>query len=435
MTVSQLTTAIKSELETTFPLVHVQGEITNFKPHSNGHYYFDLKDAEAKIPAVFFRAKQAPLSRPPKEGDQVVVTGALTVYPPHGRYQLIVKEFQFAGVGALLLKFEELKKKLHTRGWFDPKHKKPLPTFPRCIGVVTSPTGAVIHDIIHVLRRRSPGFHLILNPVSVQGEHAAAQIAQAIVDFNRYQLADVLIVGRGGGSLEDLWPFNEECVAQAIFESKIPIISAVGHETDVTLADFVADVRAPTPSAAAEIVLAHKTHYLQHLHTTALQLRHCIEQLIDKRKREVLAIKRHPLIATPLSLLHPSLQHLDYLKGGIDQRFGQHLTMKRLALEEKQRSLKWLNPRAQLRHRCEKLVHLSKQLSAGTHMRLQLNRQRLKQLVQELKALDPKNVLKRGYAILFDEKAHLVIASVKHLTPQTVVKAMLADGEIHMKVQ
>ena len=188
----------------------------------------------------------------------MIVKGALSVYPPHGKYQMLVRSLSYMGMGELLLKLEALKKKLQALGWFDKEHKKPLPKFPRTIGVVTSPTGAVIKDIIQVLSRRASGFQLILNPVRVQGAEAPFEIAQAIAEFNRHQLADVLIVGRGGGSLEDLWAFNEEVVAKAIFESTIPIVSAVGHESDVTLADFVADVRAPTPSAAAEIVSAER---------------------------------------------------------------------------------------------------------------------------------------------------------------------------------
>lgn len=358
LTVSQLTHAIKSKLETSFTLVQVQGEISNFKPHSSGHYYFDLKDAEAKIPAVFFRAKHQTLPRSAKEGDHVVALGSLTVYPPHGRYQLIIKELRFVGLGELLLKFEALKNKLHKLGWFDAEHKQLLPSFPKRIGVITSPTGAVLRDIIHILRRRSPGFHLIVNPVLVQGEGAAQQIAQAIVDFNRYQLADVLIVGRGGGSLEDLWAFNEECVAKAIFESNIPIISAVGHETDVTLSDFVADVRAPTPSAAAELVLAEKARQIHFLQNIRQQLDRLTQQLLDKRKRELTALQRHPLLATPFTLLHVPLQRIDHFKTQLEQKIQQILHLKRSHLQERSKALSWLNPLAQLQ---QKKIFLTRQ--------------------------------------------------------------------------
>ncbi len=265
LTVSQLTNAIKLNLESTFPRIHLQGEISNFKVQTSGHLYFSLKDVHAQISVVMFKADASLLKIMPKAGDQVIVKGALNVYPPKGNYQLIVRELAYVGIGELLQKLEALKFKLHQMGWFKNSHKKPLPRFPQRIGVVTSPTGAVIQDILNVLSRRFSGFHLILNPVKVQGEGAADEISQAIEDFNRYQSVDVMIVGRGGGSLEDLWAFNEEIVAKAIFHSQIPIISAVGHETDHCIADYVADVRAPTPSAAAEIVIAEKKQQIDYL--------------------------------------------------------------------------------------------------------------------------------------------------------------------------
>jgi len=434
LTVTQLTQAIKSQLESGFPHVRVEGEISNFKPHSSGHYYFDLKDAEAKIPVVFFRAKQQPLPRPPKEGDRVVLVGSLTVYPPHGRYQFIVKEMHFAGLGDLLLKFEALKAKLQKLGWFDAKHKQPLPSFPKRIGVVTSPTGAVLRDMIHILRRRSPGFHLILNPVLVQGEGAAQQITQAIQDFNRYQLADVLIIGRGGGSLEDLWAFNEESVAQAIFESKIPIISAVGHETDVTLSDFVADVRAPTPSAAAEMVLSEKTRHLKQLSEGRTRLDHLLRQLLERRQRELAALKRHPLIAIPLSLLHIPYQRLDGFKTQLERVWQRAVTLKKLHLQERLKALRWLNPLVQLQQKKELLRRQDELLQRCLQQRLAFQKERLSRLMQQLSSLDPRNVLKRGYAILFDEKVNSVIASTEDLTPQAVVKALLSDGQATMVV-
>ena len=237
LSVTELTSAIKAVIEPSFQGIAVKGEISNFKLQSSGHLYFTLKDAGSQISAVLFKGNAACLNKMPKEGDQVVAKGEISLYAPRGQYQIIVRELQFLGLGDLLLKLQQLKEQLQMRGWFDPAHKKKLPKLPKRIGVVTSPTGAVIQDILQVLTRRFAGFHVILNPVKVQGEGAAQEIAQAISDFNRLKLADVLIVGRGGGSIEDLWAFNEEVVAKAIFESDIPIISAVGHETDFTIAD------------------------------------------------------------------------------------------------------------------------------------------------------------------------------------------------------
>jgi exodeoxyribonuclease VII large subunit len=258
LSVTELTSQIKQQLETGFSSIYVKGEISNIKLQASGHYYFTLKDAGSQISCVLFKGHTKALSRAPKEGDQVVVQGDISVYAPRGNYQLLVKTIEYVGIGTLLMQLHMLKEKLQAEGLFDKSRKKLLPRFPKIIGVITSPTGAVIQDILTVLERRSSGMHLILNPVKVQGEGSAEEIARAIDDCNRYAICDVLIVGRGGGSLEDLWAFNEEIVVRAIARSQIPIISAVGHETDVSLSDFVADVRAPTPSAAAEICTAEK---------------------------------------------------------------------------------------------------------------------------------------------------------------------------------
>lgn len=428
LTVSQLTAAIKRQLEGGFPSFIVQGEISNFKPHSSGHLYFDLKDAEAKIPCVLFRAQTGGMSRMPKDGDQVRLKGSLTVYAPHGRYQMLVKEMEFAGVGELLLKLEELKRKLAERGWFDPIHKKPLPKFPRTIGVITSPTGAVIRDIIHVLSRRSSGFHLLLNPVRVQGSEAAQEIAQAIQFFNQHPV-DVLIVGRGGGSLEDLWAFNELVVVEAIFNSKIPIISAVGHETDFTLSDFVASVRAPTPSAAAELAISETTAHLQNLKKFKQSFTHSLTHLIKRNKERLENFKRHPLFASPYALLAPPLQKLDELREKIDAAMQLQLIKKRLHIQGKQKELDALKPTVLLSAFRGQLTLFEKRLNLSIHSRLSVLKERLAQRVQNLLALDPKNVLRRGYSILFDPKTGSVIMSKNEMEPGKKIRALLSDGE------
>jgi len=254
-TVSELTREIKQVLETGFPCLWVEGEISNFKRHSSGHLYFTLKDENSQIRCAMWRYRANDLIFRPEDGMKVLVQGNLQVYEPGGYYQIIVQQVQPAGVGELQLAFEQLKKKLYAEGLFDEAHKKPIPIFPERIGVITSPTGAAIRDIISVITRRFPIAQIILAPVRVQGPGAKEEIVQAIQDFNEFGEVDVLIVGRGGGSLEDLWAFNEEVVARAIFTSKIPIISAVGHEIDFSISDFVADRRAPTPSAAAEMAV------------------------------------------------------------------------------------------------------------------------------------------------------------------------------------
>ncbi len=284
-TVSEITFAIKKNLETSFVNVRIKGEVTNLRRQSSGHIYFSLKDENSQISAVLFQGSASRLERLPKEGDQIVVEGSLSLYAPRGTYQIVVQSVTYDGLGALLLRFQELKNELKNLGWFATERKKPLPKFPKTIAVITSPTGAVIRDIIHVLSRRMKGFHLLVYPVKVQGEGAKEEIAKAVSECNRIpNLADVLIVARGGGSLEDLWAFNERIVAEAIFNSKIPVISAVGHETDFSLSDFVADVRAPTPSAAAEIVSQEESHLLKNLAHWHKTLSTYLSQILKHKK-------------------------------------------------------------------------------------------------------------------------------------------------------
>ncbi len=434
ITVSQLTAAIKNQLESRFAKLTVEGEITNCKLHSSGHLYFDLKDAGAKIPAVFFYVKKV-LSRLPKEGDRVVIKGAISVYPPHGKYQIIARSLEYQGVGELLVRLEQLKKKLELRGWFDRDKKKALPPFPQKIGVVTSPTGAVIRDIIHVLSRRYAGFQLVLNPVRVQGSEAAYEIAEAIDQMNAYNLCDVLIVGRGGGSLEDLWPFNEEIVAKAIFESRIPIVSAVGHETDVTLADFVADVRAPTPSAAAEIVTAEKQERLAYLAKMRQHLSSTLLHQVKQRRIQLNGYARHPLFASSYALISGPLQRLDEIKTRMDTLVQQQVAKRRYLLAGREKEARALKPTNQLNAFRQKLDQQKKRLDQSIQNTLVMNKRQLKEIIQQLKALDPKNVLKRGYSILFALNESSVIVSAQELTPGKKIEALLSDGKATLRVE
>ena len=267
--VSELTVRIRDLLEGAFRDLWVEGEVSNFRAAQSGHLYFTLKDEKSQIRCVCFRDQVRGLKFRPEDGLHVTVRGSLSVYEPRGEYQIYVTHIEPVGLGALQLAFEQLKKKLAAEGLFDAGRKKPLPVLPRCIGVVTSPTGAAIRDILRVLKRRFPNVHVSLYPVKVQGEGAAAEIVRAIRHFNRGSVVDVLIVARGGGSFEDLWAFNEEIVARAIAESEIPVITGIGHETDFTIADFVADLRAPTPSAAAEIVVVRARNSNGTLPTTS----------------------------------------------------------------------------------------------------------------------------------------------------------------------
>jgi exodeoxyribonuclease VII large subunit len=457
-TVSQLTQAIKLNLEGTFPDISLEGEISNFKLQSSGHLYFSLKDANAQIAAVMFRGSAGSLKALPKDGDKVIVRGALNVYPPKGGYQLVVSELTYSGIGALLLKLEELKIKIHKKGWFKKERKRPLPKFPKCIGVVTSPTGAVIQDIINVLTRRFSGFHLILNPVRVQGDGAAQEIAQAIAQFNQYELCDVIIVGRGGGSIEDLWAFNEEIVAEAIVNSKIPIISAVGHETDHCIADYVADVRAPTPSAAAEIVIAEKAQQLHHLRQLQQRLEQTLTHLLKQQRYRFNSIALQPIFTRPHALLGFWMQKLDDLRLHIDQRMKQQLDLKKLNLQGQRKRAEALQPKAQIAHMKQKIHYwqttlkaallqqinqkkrlfnheaMQKRLDQLTQRHLKADKDRLEQLTQALQAMNPKNLLSKGYSILLSEKDGSVIKSTNDVDLGEKMRLLLSDGQIGVTV-
>jgi exodeoxyribonuclease VII large subunit len=434
ITVSQLTFAIKNQIESRFATICVQGEISNAKLHSSGHLYFDLKDKEAKISAVLFKNSKWPLSRPLKEGDSVTLWGSVSLYPPHGKYQIIVKRVELAGQGVLLQQLERLKQMLKEKGWFDPEKKKALPPSPKRIGVVTSPTGAVIQDILHVLKRRLHGFHVLLYPVRVQGDEAPYEIAKAIDELNRYQLVDVMIVGRGGGSLEDLWSFNEIEVLTAIHNSDIPIISAVGHETDVTLADFVADKRAPTPSAAAEIVAKESVLYGEQLRKYRFSLVRGLQAAIIERKRRLESVKRHPYFQNPQTLMATPLQKLDETKIRLQSQMQQLLSQKRVALLEKQKKCALLDPKAQLQLLKIKLDHLKGKLYDTQINTVAIQKRRLESGANRLTALSPKNVLKRGYSILFSQKENSIIISPNQIQSGDRLRVVLSEGETEIGV-
>ncbi len=476
LTVSQLTNAIKHCLESTFPLFTVQGEISNSKLHTSGHFYFSLKDQQAQIAAIMYRKEVSNLRNLPKEGEQVVIRGAINLYPLGGKYQIIVKELKPIGLGALLLKLEELKVQLLQKGYFKKEYKKSLPKLPLKIGVVTSPTGAVIQDIIQVLTRRFPGFHLILNPVKVQGEGAAEEIVQAIQQFNQYSLVDVLIVGRGGGSIEDLWAFNEESVAEAIFNSAIPIISAVGHETDHCIADYVADVRAPTPSAAAEMVILEKAEQLEKLKRLQQRLKQTLQHVIRYQKEQLKGICRSSIFQTPYGLLGLWMQKLDDYRQNLDDGLDYRIQQKRISLESAALLTYSLKPTVQILFFQQKLMnyiktlhyylndrlanlklqlkqirdsleqiwqlqqqnryalvpidHKRKGLDQAVHRLLMLKKERLQQLMNALHSINPKNLLTKGYAIVFAEKNRTVITSISNVEKRQEIRLLLTDGEI-----
>jgi len=365
-TVSQLNALVRELLEVSFPEVWVKGEISNFRSYPSGHLYFTLKDGSSEIQAVMFQSLAAQLDFQPEDGMNVLAYGSVTVYERRGRYQLEVKRLKPAGLGRLQLAFERLKERLKAEGLFDEIHKRPIPKYPERIGVITSTEGAAIRDMISIVSRRYPLVELLIFPVKVQGEGAAEEIAQAIGLANRYHLRepiDVLIVGRGGGSMEDLWAFNEEIVARAIFHSAIPIVSAVGHEIDFTIADFVADMRAPTPSAAAELVVPRRDDLLGQ---------------VSELLRRLAALQR--------------------------ARLEDH----RLRLKMLTSSYAFRRPIRSLSEHRQTLDHLSELLIRAFRVRKQALEERLRALLGRLEAVSPLAVLSRGYAVVEDQSGRVV---------------------------
>ncbi len=349
LTVSEITRRIKTLLEGGFSSVTVQGELSNFKQHTSGHLYFTLKDEHSQIACVMWRSRAPSLRFTPEDGTRVVASGRITVYEVRGNYQLDVSVMRPLGVGELQMAFERLKNKLHAEGLFAAERKKPLPPFPERIGIVTSPTGAALQDILNILRRRFPGVTVILSPVRVQGAGAAAEIAAAIDDMNAYGDVDVMIVGRGGGSLEDLWAFNEEIVARAIARSGIPVISAVGHEIDFTIADLVADLRAPTPSAAAELVVKDRRAILDILRNSWYTLEETLQDMLQNRRQSIHHLLSSYSFNRPIDLFRQSSQRLDELKRSFSVSSAHLLSLTQERYGALDRRMAALNPRLALK--------------------------------------------------------------------------------------
>lgn len=333
LTVSQVNTYLKAVLENDSVLrsVYICGEISNFTNHyRTGHFYFTLKDENAQIKCVMFRSSASRLRFSPENGMQVIIHGRVSLYERDGQYQLYADGMQPDGTGALHLAYEQLKKKLEQRGWFDPDLKKPIPRYPMRIGVVTSPTGAAVRDILQILSRRFPLSQVVLCPVQVQGESASGEISAAIYDLNKADACDVIIVGRGGGSIEELWAFNEENVAKAVYESLIPVISAVGHETDYTICDFVADLRAPTPSAAAELAVPDRAEQTAYLSSVNRRMSSCIQSRIDSGRARIKELSSRGVMSSPLSLLDQRRMLLDSIINKISASSERMLTAKKM---------------------------------------------------------------------------------------------------------
>ena len=432
-TVSQLTAEIKTILDRNFEHLWVEGEISNLRLPGSGHLYFTLKDESAQLRAVMFRLQNRLLKFRPEDGLQVICYGRLTVYETRGEYQIVLDHMEPKGLGALQLAFEQLKERLSKEGLFDPDHKKPLPHLPQRIGIVTSPTGAAIRDILQIIDRRFANVHILLYPVRVQGAGAAQEIAQAIDELNRWPGIDVMIVGRGGGSLEDLWAFNEEAVARAIFRSQIPVISAVGHEVDFTIADFVADLRAPTPSAAAELVVRNKVELVQSLESLGRRLHYAGRTAVENRQ-ERLSSLTHRLVDPRRRLADVRLR-LDDLCVRLANSIRQSLSRKEDRLTSRADGLMLLFPGRQVAEHARRVAQLSRQMATALRTQLRLLRQRTEGCLGKLQTLSPLAVLERGYSIARVLPSKEVIRRASDLKVASRVNVKVHRGEFVARVE
>ena len=427
-----MTGLLRTSIEERFSDIWLEGELSNLRAPGSGHVYCTLKDKTSQIRAVLFRSTAVRLRFALQEGLQVIVRGRLTVYEPRGEYQIVLDTVEPKGIGALQLAFEQLKERLAAEGLFDQDRKKSIPIFPRAVGVITSLTGAAIRDILAVLRRRWPTLHILIAPVQVQGESAGRQIAEALSALNDLGSVDVIIVGRGGGSLEDLWSFNEEVVVRAIAASHVPVVSAVGHEIDVTLADFVADLRSPTPSAAAEAVvpvLAETVERLLELKVRLGQvmLRHCAfeRQRLDNGIRGVADVRFR---------LQEAAQRADDMVDRLREMVQQLLAAGRERLHGVQRNLSGLNPILAIKQGLATVPQLSKRLEGQMGVMLAQHRDRIHATLAQLNTLSPLAILGRGYSILQTAPAGKILHRAKDVGVGQELEAQLASGRLSCTV-
>lgn len=426
ISVSRLTSLLKDLLEENFSQVWVEGELSNLSQPASGHLYFTLKDSAAMLRCVMFRSSAKALKFRLEEGQSLIVRGRLSVYDQRGEYQLICEYLEPRGAGALQLAFMQLKERLAGEGLFDEQRKRPLPALPRRVGVVTSATGAAIHDILNVLGRRFAALDVLLYPVRVQGEGAAAEIARAIDELNRLQAADVLVVGRGGGSLEDLWAFNEEIVARAVHRSRIPVISAVGHETDWTICDFVADLRAPTPSAAAELVCASSDELAQRLESLQHRLRQTMQGQLALLQRRLEGLRRS--LHDPTLLLGHLGQRVDDLAERLDNGLRNLFARRREHLARLEQQLSGQHPTVRIVNLRQQLLLLSERAERRVTALLDRLAREQGEATACLHALSPLQTLARGYSVAESIEDKSVVRDVNQLTIGQQVRLRLARG-------
>jgi len=441
-TVGEITTSIKRVLETQIGLVWVTGEVSNFRAQSSGHAYFSLKDGNGQLNCVLFRGTASAEKDLLRDGQKVVVQGDLTVYEPRGQYQLVVRRVELQGVGALQLAFERLKQKLAAEGLFDPARKRPIPKFPRCLGLVTSPTGAAIRDVLHVVARRNPSLLILLAPSRVQGLGAAEEVASAVGLLNEWavtapegQRPELILVTRGGGSLEDLWSFNEEVLARAIAGSQLPVVSAVGHEIDFTISDFVADLRAATPSAAAEII----TEGMFASSAVVAQARERIAWLARRRWEEeaegLEQWRRRLGRAHPRRRLNENWQRMDDLEAGLTRAWSRRVKEFSGQLGELRARLQRARPSAALTRSRSALAQAVQRLDERLRAQWETRRGALAQAHERLRLLSPENVLERGYSITMDDATGKVIRASDEVAAGQRIKTRLKKGAVRSVVE
>lgn len=435
MSVTALTRHVKRLFDKDRALrdVWVRGELSNFKHHSRGHMYFTVKDANSRVSSVMFAGQNRSLQFTPESGMKVLIRGEVSVYGPYGQYQLYAKEMQPDGIGSLYLAYEELKKKLENQGLFANEHKKSLPPFPTEVGVITSPTGAAVRDIITTIKRRFPRARITLFPVAVQGNAAAPSIAQALQQANALGFIDVLIAGRGGGSIEELWAFNEEIVAQQIFASAIPVISAVGHETDYTIADFTADVRAATPTGAGELAVPYIGELSEKVTQQQVRMKRAISERLATQKERIKTLNASYAFRYPRQLVRQKEQELDRLLERLARKSKQKLRSGTQNLQQADKSLKRNHPEAVIQSAEEKRQRLSKSLRREMDNLYQAKKTSFQQIVSKMNVLSPLQVMERGFSLTYTEDETL-IKSVQQAQAGDLLKVQLKDGRLDCQV-
>ncbi|WP_285131084.1 exodeoxyribonuclease VII large subunit [Leclercia adecarboxylata] len=433
-TVSRLNQTVRLLLEQEIGQVWISGEISNFTQPASGHWYFTLKDNTAQVRCAMFRNSNRRVTFRPQHGQQVLVRASITLYEPRGDYQVIVESMQPAGEGLLQQKYEQLKATLSAEGLFDQQYKQPLPSPAHCVGVITSKTGAALHDILHVLKRRDPSLPVIIYPTAVQGDDAPGQIVRAIQLANARQECDVLIVGRGGGSLEDLWSFNDERVARAIFASQIPVVSAVGHETDVTIADFVADLRAPTPSAAAEVVSRNQLELLRQMQNGQQRLEMAMDYFLANRTRRFTQLHHRLQQQHPQLRLARQQTVLERLRQRMNLAVDSQL---KRAVQRQQRTTQRLNqhnPQPRIWRAQTRIQQLEYRLAENLRAQLSSTRERFGKAVTHLEAVSPLSTLARGYSVTTANDGK-VLKQTKQVKAGDVLTTRLSDGWVESEVK